>query len=297
MNKKIFISIFFLCFVGVLFANPAVFDAAEELRAAGDRQGAFDLLKEGLKFAGSNREKAEFYWRMSETYLNMGDDLEDTGASEQERLSLYEQGEAYADQAIGADSTNHIAYFQKSANIGRWGQTKGILSSLFKADDMKETLIAALRQNEEYADAWHVLGMIYAAVPGRPISFGNVSYAISLSRKAYDARVTEVQSGIEEDMGVGVMKELALQLWDRDWSASKRRREQNKMQGKFDSIGDFFEKNLFYEGTVSIPNKEDRDEAIDVMTLLVNNLRSKRNRTHDEDVDLEELTEILNDWR
>ncbi|MBI9102157.1 MAG: hypothetical protein JEY99_07070 [Spirochaetales bacterium] len=281
---------------GTLFANPQIFEAAEALRVAGDRQAAFDLLEDGLNSAGNNQEKSEFYWRMAETYVNMGDDLEDAGGSKAAIMALFEQGEAYADMAIQADSGNHVAYYMKSANVGRWGQTKGIVSSLFKAGDMKEALILAIRQKENYSNAWNVLSMLYAAVPGRPVSFGNISFAISLSRMAYDSREEEVRAGDEEDMGVGIRKEFALHLWDRDWSASKRRREQNKMKDKYNSTRDLFEKHLYYEGVATIPNMDDRDEALQIMREVIQYLRDKQDKTVDERKDLEELTEILNEW-
>ncbi len=295
MNKKIITLIVILLACVGLFADQAVFDAAEELRITGDRQGAFNLLEAGLASARSNNEKAEYYWRMAETYLNMGDDLEDK-ASKEAIMALYEQGEEYADMAISADSRNHIGYYMKSANIGRWGQTKGIISSLFKAGDMKDALILAIRQKDDYADAWNVLAMLYAAVPGRPISFGNASFAVSLSRKAYASREAEIRSGEEEDFGVGIRKEFALHLWARDWSASKRRREQSKAEGKYESTRDLFEKNLYFEGNVSIPNMDDREEALVVMRDLIQFLENKSDKTIDERNDLEEVRGILAEW-
>ena len=295
MNIKLKL-IFVLLFCSfILSANPSLFREAEELRESGDRQGAFDLLSEGLKSAGSGREKAEFYWRMGETYLNMGDDLEDKGQDDR-RLACYEQGEEYADMAIAADPSNHVSYYIKSANIGRWGQTKGILSSLFKADDMRDALILGVRKKDDYADAWNVLSMLYAQVPGRPLSFGNISYSISLSRKAYDSRLSEIRKGEEEDLGVGIRKEFALHLWDRDWSELKRNREQNKIKRKYNSASDVFEKNLFYEGVADIPDMDDREEAVVIMRDLIKFLEDKRNRTFDEEQDLQEVKEILADW-
>ena len=294
--KRILIFVIAVIFLsGLLFADPGGFEEAEKLRESGDRQGAFELLEDGLKSARNGWEKSEYYWRMGETYLNMGDDLEFTGTAA-ERMALYEQGEAYADMGIAADPGNHVCYYMKSANIGRWGQTKGIISSLFKAGDMKDALILAIRQKDNYSNAWNVLAMLYAAVPGRPISFGNISFAVSLNRKAYDSRVEEVRAGDEEDMGVGVRKEFALNLWERDWNASKRRREQNKMEQKFNSTRDLFEKHLYYEGVADIPNMDDREEAVRIMTELVQFLKDKRNKTVDDRADLEELSGILSEW-
>lgn len=293
--KRVFLFAIVLLVSAGLSADSSLFDAAEDLRIGGDRQGAFDLLEQGLKSAGSNQEKAEFYWRMAETYLNMGDDLEDI-AGDEERMALYEQGEAYANRAIDADPRNHTAYYMKSANIGRWGQTKGIISSLFKAGDMKENLILAVTQKPNYSDAWNVLAMLYAAVPGRPISFGNVSFAVSLSRKAYASREEEIRNGDEEDLGVGIRKEMALHLWDRNWSASKRVREQSKAKREYDSESDLFEKNRYFEGTIALRDMDDREEAVIVLADLIRFLQNKSDRTMDEENDLEEVLGIMADW-
>lgn len=277
------------------FAAADLFDNAEAMRSSGDRQGALDLLEQGLPQAGTPHQRAEFYWRMSEIYLNMGDDLEDKG-KDGDRLALYELGEDYANKAIAEDPRNHMAYYFKSANIGRWGQTKGILQSLFKAGDMRENLLVAVDSKPNFADGWNVLGMLYAAVPGRPVSFGNIAYAVSLSRKAVVSREDEMRRGEEEDMGVGIHEELANNLWARNWSASKRSREQEKMRRDYDRKDDPFEKALYFEGTVRIPNVDDRTEAKTVLRDLITWLRNKPDKTVDDRNDLAKFEARLAEW-
>jgi hypothetical protein len=278
------------------FVAADLFEDAEELRSSGDRRGAMQLLEDGLARANSPRDRAEFYWRMSEVALNMGDDLEDQGRDD-DRLALYEQGEEFANLAIEANPQNHMAYYFKSSNIGRWGQTKGILQSLFKAGDMRDNLLVAVESKPNFGDGWNVLGMLYAAVPGRPVSFGNMAFAVSLSRKAMDSRQDEIRRGEEEDMGVGIREELANNLWARDWSASKRNREQDKMKRQFDRTNDLFEQALYYEGTIRIPNVDDRTEAMDVLRDLIRWLRSKPEKTPDDLSDIEKFEARLAEWQ
>ena len=59
-------------------------------------------------------------------------------------MKIFEKGQEYADQAIAADPQNNLGYYWKSSNIGRWGQVKGILNSLFKAGPMRDLLLKDL---------------------------------------------------------------------------------------------------------------------------------------------------------
>jgi tetratricopeptide (TPR) repeat protein len=257
----------------------------------------YELLKRSVDSAGGAAERAELYWRLARTTLEVGDLLEQEGAGEAELLEKYLEGESYADLAIELDPNSHWGYYWKSANIGRWGETKGILNSLFKAKPMRNILSTALSINPEHADSFYVLGIMYRKVPGRPISFGSPDKAVSLGRKAVDAQEVQFRSGEDKKIKLSFHMELARSLYDRNWNESKREREQQKKERDYRKEQDALEKNFLYEGVVDIPDMSDREEAIQIMEWVIGEFDKRRPLSTSESVDLEEALTDLADWR
>lgn len=82
-----------------------------------------------LKEAKTADDKAGVLWRLSRVCVDLGDALEE--GDKKGKFAIYEEGEKYALQSIEA-KPNYLAYLWKCANIGRYGQTKGVLDSLGK---------------------------------------------------------------------------------------------------------------------------------------------------------------------
>ena len=168
-----------------LFAASALLDQADALYDQEDYITGFNLLKGAVDAAATDAEKAEIYWRLSRFQLYIADDEEDAGAASAELLAMFDAGGAYAEKAI-ALAPSADAYYWRSSNTGRWGETKGILDSLFKAGPMREDLWKVISYDPDYADAWYVFGRLYLLLPGWPISFGNVPFAVSFARRSID---------------------------------------------------------------------------------------------------------------
>jgi len=213
-----------------------------------------------------------------------------------ELLSFFEQGEAQAQKAIDADPSNHLGYYWKSANIGRWGQIKGILNSLFKAKPMRDLLKKAVAAEPDHADSYYVLGQLYEQVPGFPISFGDEDYAVSLGRKSLDLHEQQVKAGIEDEINYDFYTEMAKHLWERDYSAAKREREQGKKMRKYESSSEPMEKNFHYEASVTLKNMSDREEALELINWVIRELEGMSNRSGSQDDDLKEAEEVLESW-
>jgi len=180
---------------------------ADALHDQGANAEAVKLVLDAVPSAGA-KEQAELYWRAARDTLELGDLADSAGKPRDQVLQLFASGEAYADKAIAADPSNDLGYYWKSANIGRWGQVKGILNALSKAAPMRDLLVKELSLNPERADPYYVLGELYREVPGWPASFGNVDAAVSLGRRAVDTRERQVQAGTEK-MDYSFTTELA----------------------------------------------------------------------------------------
>ena len=272
-------------------------DRVDQLHEAEKYEQSRSLIESSIAEAAGAAQKAELYWRSARAWLNLGDEAEDGGTAEQQLLAFFERGEAEAEKAIQADPNNHLGYYWKSANIGRWGQVKGILNSLFKAKPMRDLLQQAVGVEPDHADSYYVLGQLFEQVPGFPVSFGDKDYAVSLGRKSIDLHEQQVEAGIEEEINYDFYTEMAKHLWERNYTAARRAREQGRNRGKYDSISDPMEKNFYYEAVVSLKEMSDREEALEMIKWVVRELQGISNRTDSQDDDLKEALEVLGSWQ
>ena len=254
-----------------------------------------ELLLKALNSAGSNRERAEVYWRLSRALMYQGDEADKNAAPKDTILSIFAEGEQYGQKAIELDPSNYLGYFWKSGNIGRWGQTKGILNSLFKAPEMRDLLVKAVTIKPDHADSYYLLGQLYEQVP-RLISFGNVDFAVSLGRKAVDMREAQYQSGVEKELNYDYYTELAKHLYARGWSSSKRMKQHDRKKRDFESETELMEKSFRYEGSIVIEGMDDRNEAIELARWAVRELEALPKRDTDQEDDLKEVKDLLAEW-
>jgi len=273
-----------------------ILDRVDQLHEAEKYEQTRSLIESSMAEAPGEVQKAELYWRAARAWLNLGDEAEDAGSAKKELLTFFERGEAQAEKAIQADPDNHLGYYWKSANIGRWGQVKGILNSLAKAKPMRDLLQQAVAVEPEHADSYYVLGQLFEQVPGFPVSFGDKDYAVSLGRKSIDLHEQQVKAGIEEEINYDFYTEMAKHLWERNYTAARRGREQGRKKGKYDSISDPMEKNFYYEAAVSLKKLSDREEALEMIKWVVRELQGISVRTDSQDDDLKEALEVLGSW-
>lgn len=132
---------------------------------------AIELLETSLDHSP---EDAELLWSLAKAYLYLGDRSDDN------RLALFETGKAYADRAVEAAPANPHCYYWQGALIGRIGQTKGILNSLFMVKPLQQAMEKVLEIDDKYADAYYVLGSLYDQAPGWPLSIGNRNKALEM---------------------------------------------------------------------------------------------------------------------
>jgi hypothetical protein len=281
-----------LCFA---FADvPQTIAQADALHDQGKYLEARTML---LAAAGgaSPQEQAELYWRTARETLELGDIAEKEKKPQAEVLALFVEGEGYADKAITADAKNDLGYYWKSSNIGRWGQVKGILNSLFKAGPMRDLLVKELSINAERSDAYYVLGQLYRELPG-VISFGNVDSAVSLGRKAVDLRDAQVKSGVEKEIVYNFSTELAKTLWKRNWTAATRATESKSKASRTASASTPLEKGSVYEASAAIPSVSDREEAKALVQWVIAELEKIGNRTAAQAKDLQKARDLLKSW-
>jgi len=273
-----------------------VLTQADALHNEGAYADAVKLLLGAVPSAAGGQEQAQLYWRASRETMEMGDVAEKAGTSQDDLLAMFTQGEGYADKAIAADPHDDLGYYWKSANIGRWGQVKGILNSLFKAQPMKDLLVKELSLNPDRTDAYYVLGELYRELPGWPVSFGNVDAAVSFGRRAVDERQQQVHDGTEKELVYNFSTELAKSLYKRNWSSATRRAEQRNKSARLAAAATPVDKAALYEATVTLSDQSDRQEAKALVQWVVGQLEGAPSLTAPEKKDLGKAKDVLKGW-
>ncbi len=294
----------FIIFLCVCFVLSAVFaDLNQTCKQSDvlDENGEFiaekNLLIEWVSKTADPKQRAEFYWRLARTCLNMGEDNKSKGMNKDNVLEFYKDGEQYADLAIENDPQNPEGYFWKGANIGSWGNTKGMFEALGNAGSMKDHLEQALLRNADHADAYFVLCQLYTALPGWPISFGNIDYAVSLGRKALFLLEKELAAGIQSVPQYGYYSALASALWNRNWDINKRYNEKSNKLKEYTGKSNPVEKNFFFESQVSLKSMSDREEAKQIIQWVISEIEKISIQNYFQKKDLEAARKLRDQWK
>ena len=294
-----------LTLTALLLVVPLSFSAADVSKVVADadamhNQGAYaeavKLLLDSIPSASGDREQAELYWRAARETLELGDLAEKAGKPQADVLAVFTEGQGYAEKAIASDPQNDLGYYWKSANIGRWGQVKGVLNAVSMSGPMRDLLVKELSLNPDRTDAYYVLGELYRELPGWPVSFGNVDAAVSLGRKAVEARQAQVENGVEKELVYNFYTELAKTLHKRNWSAATRAAEQKNKASKLASAATPLDRGSLYEATISLQDVSDRVEARALVQWVVGELQKVPFITAPQKKDLQKAKDALKGW-
>ncbi|NBB91057.1 MAG: tetratricopeptide repeat protein [Spirochaetes bacterium] len=277
---------------GAFAQVSSLLEEADELYDAERYERSVEVLERARSDASSDRQRAEVYWRLARTQLSIGDELRDEKGDDDAAMEVYDRGMEYADQAIDYDPSNNEGYYWKASNLGRWGETRGILSSLRQAGPMRDLLEQSIERNPDHAESYYVLGLLYARVPGGLISFGNTDYAVSLGRKAVDLHLADVRRG-DEELYYPIRFELASHLLDRGWNRRKRGREQEAKRSEHAAADGILEQSFYYEGTVNIPPVDDEEEAKRILEDVIDELAEQAEPGSRKARQLERARELL----
>ena len=295
--KKIFTVFITLLFININLFSAINFDMIDDLYVNGNAEKADSILIEELSNAKNDVEKAEVYWRLSRNRVTFGDDSE----KDSEKLAQYDKGLEYAEKSIELND-NAFARLWKSSNIGRIGQTKGVLNSLSAASDMRKDLKIILNNLQvlDSTETWYVLGMLYTTVPGGFISFGNKNFGISYYRIAIDTIPSHL-------IYPNHYKAIAEALYDRNWSKSKRSKEIKSMNSKWKSESNNYDKYAYYEGkdkgtnvpyysSVALNKISDRQEAVMLLNYAIAKYNAWPTHTDGETEAIEEIKVLKDKW-
>jgi len=114
----------------------------------------------------------------------------------EDKLDAYEQGRQAARRAAEIAPRNARAHFWYATNAGRWGQTKGVLRSLFLLSEVKRGMETALELDPRFPPAYVLAGTVYYEVPG--LVGGDLEKSERLFRRGLevDGRFTGLRVGL-----------------------------------------------------------------------------------------------------
>ena len=107
-------------------------------------------------------ENVRALYELSRVYYLLGDEAN----TKKDKLALYETGKKHAKEAIKLDGKSKWAHFWYVVNVGRIGQTKGVLNSLASVPEIKKELDKILKLDPEHTGALDVKAMLYYELPG-----------------------------------------------------------------------------------------------------------------------------------
>jgi tetratricopeptide (TPR) repeat protein len=140
---------------------------AAEIRALASRYhedpARIDTLRAAMTRAAESDPQVENLLALDQIAFLYGDIRATTP---EEKLAAYEQGRQAARRAAEAAPGNAHAHFWYATNAGRWGQTKGVVRSLFLLPEVKKGMETALELDPRFPPAYALAGTVYYEVPG-----------------------------------------------------------------------------------------------------------------------------------
>jgi tetratricopeptide (TPR) repeat protein len=124
---------------------------------------ALDRARDLLDAALAKDRQVETMVMLSYVQFLLGD-IRATTADE--KLAAYDRGRELGQRAVELAPKSHDAHIWYAINTARWGETKGILRSLFLLPTVKEEIRILLELNPRSVRAHALAGNVFLEVPG-----------------------------------------------------------------------------------------------------------------------------------
>jgi hypothetical protein len=152
-----------------------------------------DTLREGLEQAVRDDPDAENFTALSRVSFIWGDVR---ARSDEDRLAAYERGREAGRRAIALEPKAFLGHLWYAINTARWGQTKGVVRSLFLLPTVREEIRLLLELAPGVAAVHALAGNVDYEVPG-PLG-GDIDRAETTFRTglSLDPRFTGIRVGL-----------------------------------------------------------------------------------------------------
>jgi tetratricopeptide (TPR) repeat protein len=152
-----------------------------------------DAIRAGLEQAALSAADVETLVALAQVCFIWGDVR---AASDDQKLEAYDRGRQAAKRAVELDPGNVRAHFWYGTNTARWGQTKGVVRSLFLLPTVKEEIRVILELDPSFPAVFALAGNVFYEVPG--LLGGDLDKAEEMFRKGLDLdpRFTAMRVGL-----------------------------------------------------------------------------------------------------
>ena len=156
-----------LCNTAVCFSQPAAKlpSSIEYCDLLYNQRSDISKCREAItcyEQAFSDTPGDEIAARLAKAYYWLG-----AHSAKDVQLELFQKGIAWSKKAIEINPKSAGGYFWLGVNNGKYGETRGILKSLFLVGPIKESMqqVIAIDPGYEYGGAYRVLGRMYFELP------------------------------------------------------------------------------------------------------------------------------------
>ncbi len=172
----------------------------------GNLESSIERLETLLK---ETPEDPALLWRLCRSLVRMGERKD----SKKERKSFYKRAKDLAERSIELDPQEPDGHYWLGVAMGRHGESRGILRSLFMIKPLKREMKAVLELDPRHGGAHHVLGELYRQLPG--FAGGSKKKAVAELELAVEVdpdHTTHYPALAEAYLAVGKKKEAAAVL-------------------------------------------------------------------------------------
>ena len=172
------------------------------------------------------------YYYLAKTCYYLGK----TSETEEDKLKYYEGGNEFAAEGLKIDDKHTDLLYIKAVNMGKIGETKGVMKSLFMVKPIKELCQRILDVDKKYAGAYHILGVLNRKVPG--LFGGDIKESIKQLRKScelepeYSLHFIELAKSLEEKKKYDEAKKVLNNLINGDFPKDRLEEKDNKEEAK-----------------------------------------------------------------
>ena len=152
-----------------------------------------DTLREGLEHAVRDDPDAANFTALARACFLWGDVR---AKNDEEKLAAYERGRQAGQRAVELDPKQFLGHLWYAINTARWGQTKGVVRSLFLLPTVRAEIRTLLELAPDVPAVYALAGNVDLEVPG-PLG-GDLDRAEAEFRKglALDADFTGLRLGL-----------------------------------------------------------------------------------------------------
>lgn len=156
-----------------------------------------DKIRDGLEDAVRADSHVENYVALAQVCFIWGDVRATTP---EEKLAAYDRGRQAAKRATELEPKNAAARFWYATNTARWGQTKGVVRSLFLLPTVQSEIRTILELDPKFTAVYSLAGNVFYEVPG--LLGGDLDKAEEMFRKGLgqDPKFTGMRVGLAKTL-------------------------------------------------------------------------------------------------